>query len=195
MQRASGNGVGSKAHGGGTMQRIHPAGFDLILASHLRRYPQLQLQDLYKLVHQASLGSEHAVRDPERARRRLEEEVEHPGGGPEEPLPDPISPDGRIVRIHLRPYLAAGHDPALLLKSFLRTANEYRGSEALLELYWQSVRSFARTDLLAVPPSEVTAYGRHMKSGGYPSVHHTKLYESQYRPAYRVVARDFLPEL
>jgi len=29
-----------------------------VLQSHLSRYPSLQMQDLYKLLHQAALGSE-----------------------------------------------------------------------------------------------------------------------------------------
>ena len=35
--------------------------FQPIALDHCSRYPGLQVEDLYKLVHQAALGSEHAV--------------------------------------------------------------------------------------------------------------------------------------
>ena len=39
-----------------------------ILAAHVKRYPRLEIQDLYKLVYQGALGSEHAVSDPAQTR-------------------------------------------------------------------------------------------------------------------------------
>jgi len=41
--------------------------FQQILTDHLARYPLMRVEDIYKLVHQASLGSEHAVSDVARA--------------------------------------------------------------------------------------------------------------------------------
>lgn len=45
--------------------------FQPIALEHCSRYPGLQVEDLYKLVHQAALGSEHAVKDIEVARQWL----------------------------------------------------------------------------------------------------------------------------
>jgi len=87
----------------------------------------MQIQDVYKLLHQAAMGSEHAVSNPESARGWLIRELAEMGEGVPEPLIDPISPDDEIVRVHMRPYVAAGYDPDLLLDAFIRTANEYRG--------------------------------------------------------------------
>ena len=74
-----------------------------ILQDHLARYPKMQARDVYKLLHQAAMGSEHAVTDIASARAWLERELAEIGPGPAEPLVDPISPDGQIARIHLRP--------------------------------------------------------------------------------------------
>jgi hypothetical protein len=32
-----------------------------------------------------------------------------------------------------------------------------------------------------------------MKGLGHPAVHHSEMYEALYKPAYRVIAREFLP--
>ena len=45
-----------------------------LLSAHLKRYPAMQLDDIYKLLHQAALGPGHAVENPAAARKRLDEE-------------------------------------------------------------------------------------------------------------------------
>jgi len=159
---------------------------ETILRSHLSRYPAMQIQDLYKLLHQAAMGSEHAVTNPASARNWLKRELAEMGEGPTEPLIAPISADGRIARIHLRPFVAAGYDPDLLLEAFIRTANEFHGDVLLLEQYWQAAIATAK-----FPAAEMEEFIRSMKEQNYPAMHHSSEYEKLYRPAYRVVALVF----
>lgn len=147
------------------------------------------MQDVYKLLHQAALGSEHAVSDCESARRWLIRELAEMGEGILEPLADPISPDGKIVRVHLRPFVTAGYDLDLLLDAFVRTANEYRGKVRLLEQYWQAVAGLA-----GFAPREMDDFIGALKEKNYPAVHHSVKYNELYRPAYRVVSLDFCPK-
>jgi hypothetical protein len=171
-------------------------GFAAIVLAHLVRYPAMQLEDVYKLAHQACLGSEHAVRDRAQAERSLERELVQLGDGPREPTIDPIAPDGRIVRVHLRPFLAAGGDATGLLDAFVRTANEFRGSHERLRSSWATVEALAADGSLpAVSRVDTETFGRRMEDAGYPAVHHSAAYGATYRPAYRVVARAFLPQV
>ena len=163
-----------------------------ILAAQYRRYPCLLIVDVYKLLHQASMGSEHAVSDEAGVRVWLERELATMGAGPEEPLIDNISPSGEIARVHLRPYLEAGHDPEKLLEAFLRTAREYRGSAERLLRYGEVVEQKAFAGLLPFQPDQVGEFMRRMKQEGFPAVHHSQTYERLYQPAYRVVAQTFL---
>ena len=71
--------------------------FESILASHFARYPAMQLTDLYKLIHQAALGSEHAICAEASAREWLTRELAEMGVGPAEPLPDLLSVQTGIV--------------------------------------------------------------------------------------------------
>lgn len=161
-----------------------------IVRDHLYRYPALEIQDLYKLLHQAALGSEHAVSDRGSVERWLTRELAEMGQGIPEPLIDPISHDGGIVRIHLRPYVAAGHDPMLLLDGFIRTANEHPGDVQVLEQYWQDA-----VTMIIFPVSEMDDFFRGLKEKGFPAVHHSAEYERLYQPAYRVVSLALCPEL
>jgi hypothetical protein len=163
-----------------------------ILAEHARRYPRLEVADLYKLLHQAAMGSEHAVSNEEAVRAWLERELATMGPGPEEPLVDPIAPGGEIVRVHLRPFLAAGHDPEALLDAFLRTADEYRSSVERLRRYWETAEQMALRQQLPLAPDELGEFGERMAQQGFAAIHHSATYQHLYRPAYRVVARAFL---
>jgi hypothetical protein len=164
-----------------------------ILIDHARRYPHWQLGDVYKLVHQGALGSEHVVSDEARARSWLVREVAEMGPGPDEPLVDPISPDGAIVRVHLRPYARLGLDVEQLLQAFLRTAREFRGSTGEVERGLMEAARLSREGLLAFHEADILDFLALMRAGGFPAVRHSAAFGAEYRPAYRVAARDVLP--
>ena len=161
-----------------------------ILRDHLSRYPALQIQDLYKLLHQAAMGSEHAVSHRGSVESWLTREIAEMGEGIPEPLVDPISHDGEIMRIHLRPYMAAGHDPMRLLDAFIRTANEYHGDAKIIEQYWQDAVMMNR-----FPVPEMEDFFQGLKDKGFPAVHHSDQYEKLYRPAYRVISLALCREM
>jgi hypothetical protein len=162
---------------------------ETILRSHFSRYPAMQIQDVYKLLHQAAMGSEHAVSDPESARNWLTRELAEMGAGPLEPLIDPISPDGKIVRVHLPPFIKAGHNPHVLLDAFIHTANEVHGNVHLLEQFWQAAIAMGK-----FPAAEMDEFIRTTKEQNFPAVHHSSIYERLYRPAYRVASLAFCPD-
>lgn len=168
--------------------------FAAVALRHLARYPAMQVEDVYKLAHQACLGSEHAVRDRAQAERWLERELAQIGDGPQEPTIDPISPDGRIVRVHLRAFVAAGGDATDLLDAFVRTANGFRGSPERLRSSWATVEALAAGGSLPFSRADAAAFGRRADAAGFPAVHHSAAFGAAYRPAYRVVARAFLPQ-
>ncbi len=165
-----------------------------MIKAHLLRYPQMQIADLYKLLHQAALGSEHAVRDEQAARDWLERELLQMGEGPDDSLMDPLSPDGQILRVHLRPYLRAGKNPETLLRAFIQTANEWRGSPKKLKEYGAAAARLAQAGTGSIRREEIDAFFAKMEEQYFPAVHHSKDYQRLYRPAYRVVARKFLED-
>ena len=161
-----------------------------LLHNHFNRYPLMQVQDLYKLLHQAAMGSEHAVVDETSARRWLEKEWESMGDGPEEPLLDPISPDGALARLHLRPCLAAGVDREAILAAFLQTAQGWIGSQAALQEYGQLAAEQAGKENWSINQQEITIFFGKMEKEGYPARHHSPGFAAAYRPAYRVVGTE-----
>jgi hypothetical protein len=166
-----------------------------LLDVHFKRYPRMEVTDVYKLLHQAAMGPEHAVQDAVSARTRLESEAAQLGEGPSEPLADVISPDGSLARVHLRPYLAAGHALEALAEAFVRTARERTASPDKLAKFCACLGDLAAAGGMPQPKEAVEDYFTSIAERGYPVVHHSQAYRDAYRPAYRVVALECLPEI
>ena len=163
-----------------------------LLSVHLKRYPAMQLDDIYKLLHQAALGPGHAVDNPAAARKRLDEEAVALGSGAFEPTQDIISPDGRLGRVHLRTYLAHGGDLGMLHLAFVETANSYPASPDRLAKFCGCLGDLAATGGIPFAQEEVVAYFDKIAQGHYPVVHHSKAFRDAYHPAYRVIAVDLM---
>jgi hypothetical protein len=174
------------------MNQVPQPDFHPIALEHCSRYPELQVQDLYKLVHQAALGSEHAVKDHLTARQWLAREIDQLPDFSKEKIIDPINPDQSIVRVHLKPYIDAGGDPERLLRSFIRTANEYEGSIELLKHFWMCIEASTRSGELPFATEDLHSMINRMASLNFPAVHHSRQYKAAYAPHYRVIARRCL---
>jgi hypothetical protein len=165
-----------------------------LLGAHGVRYPGLGLEDIYKLLHQAALGPAHAVDGPA-ARERLAREAIDLGDGPDEPLPDPISPDGRLVRIHLRPYVARGRDLNILADAFAETARTWTPATDKLAKYCGCLGDLADAGGIAFARATVIEYMNARAAEGWPAVRHSAVFRATWRPAYRVIDATLLPGL
>jgi hypothetical protein len=163
-----------------------------LLSQHLGRYPRMQLDDVYKLLHQAALGPGHAIANPAEARKRLASEAASLRDGIDEPGRDVISPDGKLARVHLRPYLAGGGDLDRLGEAFVATANAWAPAPEKLAKFCGCLGDLAATGALPFPERDVVAWFEKIAAAGYPAVHHSAPYSQNYQPAYRVVSIEFL---
>ena len=153
----------------------------------------MQVQDLYKLVHQASMGAEHAIGDSLTAVKYLKHEMRILRGSSNGPLCDPVSHSRKLVRVHLRPFVLTGENADALAKAFVATASAIKESPTLLQRYWRYAESAARAGKLPFAVSEMQTYYSMRAAQEHAAVHHSQHYRAAYRPAYRVVRRDFLP--
>ena len=187
-----------------TLVTSHPAAtqqgsLEQVLELHMVRYPKMQPEDLYKLLHQAAMGNEHAISSREAARQWLIREIEtlqpFAPDSLDAALIEPISPDGRLVRVNLRPYLRMAGDPEPLLEAFWLTAERFAGNSRTLDLYCEQAVNLAREGTLSFSPAVLETRFAELKQQGYPAVHHSKQYTAEYQPAYRVVLRELLPRV
>jgi hypothetical protein len=171
-----------------------------LLGAQLARHPDMQPADVYKLLHQAALGPAHAVSQGDAEASLLAEIATLPAraqtDAPQaDPLFEVISPDGRLARVHLRPYLAAGHEPAALARAFAETAAGYQGSVERLAKFCACLGDLADAGGLPFPRAAVEAFMNARREEGWPAVRHSEAYRAAHAPAYRVVDLQLLPAL
>jgi hypothetical protein len=149
----------------------------------------LQVQDVYKLLYEGSLGVAHLLNDTAEARRSLLQECTAldtvDGGGP---LIERISLDGTIVRINLRPFKRLGLSPGTLFDVMVRTALVFTPDTSDFLHGWNEFVALVRYGLLDYPRGDVETWDSRVQRGELPVVHHSPEYVRAYRPAYRVVA-------
>jgi hypothetical protein len=170
-------------------------GFKSVVLEQCARYPRMQMQDLYKLAFQGALGNEHLMTDTALVRDYLRKELEELGPLRGEPLFEEITPGGTLVRVNLRPFKDGGGDPERLLDAMFQTASAFEPSEERLESYLLSIRQLARDELIPITLGEFLPYVEHLRTSGFPALHHSASYEKEYHPAYRVVLRALLPDV
>ncbi len=171
------------------------ARFIPVIRWHAERYPHLQVEDLYKLLHQSVAGPAHAIEDPEMARLWLEREWNALGNPSEaEQKFEPLSSDGRLVRVNLRPWRAAGHAPETVLNAFVRTAGTLPPDTAHIRTELDAISACTDriSDDLSLSGPVIQSFFNDRARDGYPAIHHSEEYSQTYRPAYRVVLRSYL---
>ncbi len=163
-----------------------------IVLTHMRRYPQMTIQDLYKLSHQAALGNTHLGQDPAKILRGLQEEIAFLSASKHEPFIEDVSPDGRVVRVHLRVFKALQGNLERLCRAMLQSAKTFPHSTENLESYWRMLEEMAEEGLIPYKTRALQMFIELMRTRGYPAVHHSASYRQHYQPAYRVILRQYV---
>ena len=154
-----------------------------------RTDPELRIEDAYKWIFHATRGGEHAIANEFAARKWLAEEWATLGPPqPDEPLWVPLTADGRIGRLNLRPYRALGGAPEPLLAAFLASAESFDASPARFRAAWQALgRELKKKPAGYLTWTEWQRFDQKMRAKKYPASHHSPEYETARQPAYRVL--------
>lgn len=165
-----------------------------IVFDHFQRHKNMEIQDLYKLAYQASMGVTHYISSPESARKYLELEAKQLDTSENVQMVEPLSPDGKLVRVNLRAYIKGGGDVDELFIAMMKSSVHLRPSTDNLESYWQIIVSMAEKKLIPFDKIELIEFFKQMKEADYPAVHHSEGYNQANHPAYRVILREYLPK-
>ena len=166
-----------------------------VLLEHYEKYPEMQIQDVIKLLYQSEFGGGHMIANPQKSLEFLKQEwsevtaCKEPGGR---------AGDGKVWEFLgegvYRMYLGAleeGLWPETMNQLFVQTADQKSGSKEAFEKKLQMFLRFCEDGKLPFPAAEVRAYLKGYREQGYPAVSHSPEYRKAYRPAYRVVSDRF----
>ena len=157
------------------------------ILGHYKKYPQLELQDIFKYVYQSSFGCEHLLASEERAREYIKREYAECKGI----IPGTDKLDGAYSRVSLA-CLDDGLAPETLARLFCLSAKKEDTGEMALKSKLCCVRALIDEGLLPFSTEEFEENLKVWAEAGYPAVHHSQAFRAEYRPAYRVIADEFV---
>lgn len=158
---------------------------DFILRQY-EQYPEMQIQDMLKALHQSEFGCGHFV--GEGAGAYLDEELKAlvPTHGESiEPL------CGDFVRVHLRSLQQRGLSKETLLRIFTLSGKCEYGSTVGIEEKLAVLAELVREGKLPFPENELEIAADEWRKAGFPLRRHTELFRGKYHPAYRVVHKSY----
>ena len=167
-----------------------------IIRHHLSWYPLMRPRDVYKLLYQGVLGSEHLIASPEGFIRYLVEEFDPLLPDSSEQLLEPIRSDRSLYRINLRPFKSLKLTTDLLIPALLETARSFSGDLTQLRSTWLGfIMSCEQGQVSNFDIQEIQQFTAWLEKLGFPAVHHSETYSQEYQPAYRLIAAKFLHRL
>jgi hypothetical protein len=179
-------------HGPLTTDHASPSWSDRLI-EHLSCYPLAEARDVYKFTHQSVFGPAHAIPSKEGARRYLDEEIAAlPPGRPDESPVDVLGDDPPLVRLNLRPWVAAGGDAGALVDAFVATAGRVKGDPQEMARRLDAAVTVLRGLGRGGDAAALAALASAQAEKGFPAVHHSGAYRAAYEPAYRVVSPELL---
>ena len=161
-----------------------------ILRQHAQRYPAMEPTDAVKLIYQNEFGGGHLIRDEQAVLRYLQQEYAHTDPMAELPLWEPIG--NGIVRVNL----AALPAPRLswLGEAFLRSAQAHQGELTAFIRKLDLLNRLTQEGIFSFDVPQLERYLAEYAKAGYPAVSHSQIYRDAYRPAYRIILKELLPQ-
>lgn len=162
------------------------------LNKHYQKYPHLQMQDIFKFIHQSAFGCEHLVASSDAATEYIRAEYESARFPEDAPLVEAL--DGAYSRVHLT-YLSQGLSAQTLGRLFSQSATSETNGINDAENKLRIAKELAHQGKLPFSPEVFEEAARKWKESGYPAVHHSDVFRNEYKPVYRVISNRFVPFL
>jgi hypothetical protein len=169
-----------------------------LIQTHLERYPAMEISDVYKLLHHAAFGPGVPDISAKHERDWMEHEFKVTRPTSNERLIEEASPNNQWVRLHLRPYIAAGGTLDALLETFLKSSKIVDLDPKRMVDYWETFEVLVNNDVRIAERlnrREVALYRQVVEQQMWPAVHHSPAYFKAYNPVYRVLNTDLANQL
>ena len=163
-----------------------------IMLNHLKKYPLMSVQDIYKLIYQAAMGPEHLIKDKDSSFDKLYFELEQIGSSSSQVLLEEIDPAGLLVRFNLFPFKENNGDPQKLFEAFFQTALEFKPVPGNMNHYCDEVIHLVEKNIIIIDTIELKSFFQLKESHDFPAVHHSDIYRNAYRPAYRLILKELI---
>lgn len=157
------------------------------LINYCKSYPKLQPQDVFKYLFQSCFGCEHLVSDENTALDYIKREYETVS---EDRTSFTELLDGNYCRAHLS-WLNEGLKAETLAKIFCLSSKKEPDGFSLLERKIEIVRELVSEGKVPFDACDFNKSLDEWREKGYPAVHHSEIFRSEYKPSYRVISNRY----
>jgi len=163
--------------------------WESLIKMHLMHYPDMQADDIYKMVYQGVLGPGHLGNDFQKILNYLNREMSQIEAISQMKLIENIAPDSSYIRINLKRFKYDGLSSDKLAAIITKSArNSPKNPEHFREI-WIGITKRVKNGQLSVNQGAFSKFNQYVIENNYPVIHHSKDYIEKYFPSYRVVSR------
>ena len=157
------------------------------LLKHCKNYPLLQVQDIFKFIHQSAFGCEHLLTDHQHILQRICTEAEENKSKAQD-LIEPL--DGDFCRVHLS-VLQNGLQAETLAKLFMLSAQPVATAKEELQSKLQILLLLCENRQLPFDANQVQKEIALWRQNGFCACRHSEVFRTAYDPAYRVIKNEY----
>ncbi len=163
--------------------------WESLIKIHLMHYPDMQADDIYKMVYQGVMGPGHLGTDFRKISNYLNREMSQIAAVSQIKLIENISPDSSYIRINLKRFKYDGLSSEKLAAIIIKSArNSPENPELFIEI-WTRIAKRVENGKLSIDQGAFSKFNQYIIENNYPVIHHSKDYIEKYSPSYRVVSR------
>lgn len=178
------------------MMQVDPDSLLKLIELHLHWYSLMEPRDIYKLLYQGSMGSEHLISSSEKFKSYLLLELDELNADPAERLLEPVRADVTLLRLNLRAWKARHVELDQLITALLETGAMYTSNQALLQASWEMFVKLCEIGRInQFSTHMVHGFGDWLLEMAFPVVHHSDIYRRAYQPSYRLISTRFAAAL
>jgi len=159
------------------------------LLQHYFDYPQAEVQDLFKFLHQSVFGPGHLIADRDENFKRLQAEVKTLDITSKEKIIDFLQP--RLCRLHLQVLNQTSLNITTLQRFFEISATTLQGDVEDYHKKIDLLRTLCANGDLPLAVDAVDHFKKKIITAPTRPFRHSETYREAYKPAYRVVDKKF----
>ncbi|MCK5848763.1 MAG: hypothetical protein KAH01_06155 [Caldisericia bacterium] len=158
-------------------------------------YPQMELQDYYKVLYGSTMGPSHLLMNKEKAEDEFMLEWKNVKSSSVKKLYDDISVRQQIVRLHLSACKYKGLSPSCVFNAVVETAKSIK--ENKLYFYEKLNEAFCvlKNPVFKFKKEDFISFRKFIEENNYPVLSHSERYRKMYEPHYRFILMKKIGEL
>lgn len=161
-----------------------------LLLMHCEKYPELQIQDIFKFLYQSTFGCEHLVSSLETAVKMIVDEC----GRNKKKNQTTETLGERFSRVSLS-YIDNGLSADTLGRLFVLSSKKEKGELKELKEDLEEVKELSAEGAVPFDVNKLEKEISRWEKNGFESVHHSDIFRKRYCPSYRVISNEYIPFL